>query len=207
MPITPGSAWGVRCDAPTDSLLLRTDREVGVFLRDHNAKEIQSQPISYESGDLIKVLGLDSALRGQQCLKVIVDAIAVEYEDTHGKKQHDVCFGSLHIGKRYLQGALSIVSNSGCWRGREVAPRAHPNDGKLDIVEISAAMRWSQRRLAWKKTAAGAHLPHPLIQYSQGDFFQWKGASKRLVIDGEFVAHVQKVSCRVQSDCLALFVS
>ena len=207
MPISPGSAWGEPCSTPSDLLRLSSDREVGIFLRDHDARQIHSKKISYQKGDLIKVLGLDDLRKGIQCLRVILDAIYVEYVDTEGNSHHDVCVGSLHIGSRFLRGAISIASNSGYWRGREVAPRSHPNDGKLDIVEISAAMNWTQRRMAWNKALTGSHIPHPLIQYSQGEFFQWSGKDKRLVIDGQFVAQVQKVSCRVQSDCLELFVS
>ena len=206
MPIQPGLPWGVVAAEPAPALYLVSDRSVGRFLRDNTAKIVHSQNLCYQAGDLETVLGLTDTRDRSQRLKVIVDAISVEYTDLQGKRHHDVCFGSLHIGNRLFRGALSIVSNSGLWRGREVAPRAHPNDGKLDIVEISPAMRWNQRMMAWRRTRIGTHLPHPLIQYSQGEFFSWSGTSQRLIIDGEFVSRVQQVSCRIQSDCVAVFV-
>ena len=206
MPFSPGSAGGFPSSVPKDLLQFRSDREIGIFLRDHDAKQIHATNIAYQKGDFIKVLGLEGVRNVDQCLRVILDAVSVEYVDVEGYSHQDVCIGSFHIGNRFLRGAISIVSNSGYWRGREVAPRSHPNDGKLDIVELSAAMKWAQRRMAWKKALTGSHLPHPLIQYSQGEFFQWSGKNRRLVIDGKFVSQVQKVSCRVQSDCLELFV-
>jgi diacylglycerol kinase family enzyme len=111
----------------------------------------------------------------------------------------------MSIARRFFRGAISVVTNSGYWRKHEVAPRAHLNDGKLDIFEVSGAMRWSQRRMMWQKAEVGSHLPHPLLSYSQGEFFHWKGSPQRLVIDGQFVGMVTNVSCRVQSDCAQVY--
>ncbi|NBS70792.1 hypothetical protein EBT31_18085 [bacterium] len=66
-------------------------------------------------------------------------------------------------------------------------------------------MRMGQRRMMWKKAETGSHLPHPLLSYSQGDFFHWKGKPQRLVIDGQYVGMVTNVSCRVQSDCAQVY--
>ena len=158
-----------------------------------------------QSGDIPRSLGVNRTSNDSECLRVVIDALSVSYTDTSGVEHSDVCIGSLSITRRFLRGAVSVVTNSGYWRGHEVAPRAHLNDGKLDIFEVSGAMRWSQRRLMWQKTKLGTHLPHPLLKYSQGDFFHWEGSPQRLSIDGHFVAMASKVSCRVQSDCVQVY--
>ena len=205
MPITPGSPWGVSSPAPENSLALESDRQLGTFLRDSSAQQIHAQSLLMKAGDIPRALGVLNGSQRSERVRVIIDAIAVSYTDTSGVEHSDVCIGSLSIARRFLRGSISVVTNSGYWRGHEVAPRAHLNDGKLDIFEVSGAMRWSQRRLMWHKTNSGTHLPHPLLSYSQGDFFHWEGSPQRLTIDGECVATATQVSCRVQSDCVQVY--
>jgi hypothetical protein len=184
---------------------MSSDRELGVYLRDHSAKQIHEQSIFMKSGDIPRVLGVVDRARDAECIRIVIDAIVVSYTDSVGVDHTDVCIASMSIARRFFRGAISVVTNSGYWKNHEVAPRAHLNDGKLDIFEVSGAMRWSQRRLMWQKAEVGSHLPHPLLSYSQGEFFHWKGSPRRLTIDGQFVGLVTKVSCRVQSDCAQVF--
>jgi len=205
MPISPGSPWGTTSPTPDRAHYLSSDRELGILLRDNSAQHINTQSLFMQSGDITRSLGVKSRANNAECLRVVIDAIAVTYTDTTGVEHRDVCIGSLTIARRFLRGAVSVVTNSGYWRGREVAPRAHLNDGKLDIFEVSGAMRWGQRRMMWQKTLLGTHLPHPLLAYSQGDFSSWEGSPQRLTIDGHFVAMTTKVTCRVQSDCVQVY--
>jgi hypothetical protein len=205
MPISPGSPWGAISPLPESPLAMTSDRELGIFLRDHSAKQIHEQSIFMKSGDIPRVLGVLDRPRDADCLRVVIDAIVVSYTDTAGNEHNDVCIASLSIARRFFRGSICVVTNSGYWKGHEVAPRAHLNDGKLDIFEVSGAMRWSQRRMMWKKTRAGSHLPHPLLSYSQGDYFHWKGSLQRLIIDNQYVGMVKNVSCRVQSDCAQVY--
>lgn len=205
MPITPGSPWGTTSPIPERAHDLSSDRELGLFLRDNSAQQIHAMSLLMKSGDITRSLGVNRTSKDTVCLRVIIDALSVSYTDAQGVERSDVCIGSLSIARRFLRGAVSVVTNSGYWRGHEVAPRAHLNDGKLDIFEVSGAMRWGQRRMMWQKTNLGTHLPHPLLKYSQGDFFHWEGSPQRLTIDGQFVAMTTKVSCRVQSDCVQVY--
>jgi len=205
MPISPGSPWGTACSVPSDAHVISSDRQLGLFLRDNSLRVISSKSLFMKSGDIPLSLGVHHRSADTDCIRVIIDALAVRYTDTSGVEHSDVCIGSLSIAKRFFRGAISVVTNSGYWKGQEVAPRAHLNDGKLDIFEVSGAMRWGQRRLMWQKTSLGTHLPHPLLSYSQGDFFNWEGSPQRLTIDGQFVAVVAKVTCRVQSDCVQVY--
>lgn len=205
MPISPGSEWGAPSPIPDKAQIISSDRELGLYLRDNSATSIHGQSIFVTVGDITRVLGVQNRPANADCVRVVIDAIAVAYTDAQGSTHNDVCIGSLSISRRFLRGSISVVTNSGYWRGHEVAPRAHLNDGKLDIFEVSGAMRWSQRRLMWQKTALGTHLPHPLLSYSQGEFSSWEGSPQRLTIDGHFVSMVTKVTCRVQSDCVQVY--
>jgi diacylglycerol kinase family enzyme len=69
-----------------------------------------------------------------------------------------------------------VVARRGWWRGSllavmnadhvgdwNVAPRAHPNDGKVDAVEVAASMSLRHRWQARERLPQGTHVPHPSI--------------------------------------------
>ncbi len=45
----------------------------------------------------------------------------------------------------------------------DVAPRAHPNDGRADVVEVDRADGRAARWQAQSRSPSGTHLPHPLL--------------------------------------------
>jgi len=63
----------------------------------------------------------------------------------------------------WWRGPIVAVMNVDHLGGWDVAPRAHPNDGWLDVVEVSAAMSRRARWQAWRRLDTGTHLPHPDI--------------------------------------------
>ena len=82
-------------------------------------------------------------------------------------------------GKEYRAAAQVVArrpGRSGWWRGPivlvmvsghlgrfEPAPRAHPGDGLLDVIEVSVSMGLRQRWMARRRARTGSHLPHPEI--------------------------------------------
>ena len=61
--------------------------------------------------------------------------------------------------------AVMNVDRLGRW---DVAPRAHPNDGALDVVEVDAAMGVRARWQARRRLPTGTHVPHPAIRTRRG---------------------------------------
>lgn len=205
MPISPGSKWGEEIVPPIAFCSFKSDRELGTALRDNSLDARIQGVIQITAGDYVSLLGLDDLKKRTTAIKILVDALAISYTDRHGHTHQDVCVGSLHIGRK-LSGPLHIVTNTGWWRGHDIAPRAHPNDGKLDIVDVSRTMTARQRITAWRRSLVGTHLPHPHIAYSQSDFYLWSGKLANLTIDGEKLGKVSRVQCRVQSDCTEITV-
>lgn len=55
---------------------------------------------------------------------------------------------------------MSLAILNAAWLGDlRLGPRAHPNDGLLDITE--GRVRFGDRREATKRARSGSHLPHP----------------------------------------------
>jgi diacylglycerol kinase family enzyme len=106
-----------------------------------------------------------------------------------GSEQHMIASSRVEIGaflspigrRRFV-----CVTNGGIVNGRNLAPRAHPNDGRLDVMTVDATMTFRNRLIARKKAVTGTHLPHPRISVRQDDTFisQKSGKRERLSVDG-----------------------
>ena len=98
-----------------------------------------------------------------------------------------------------------IISNSGIVRGRDVLPRAHPNDGFVDVLEIDEAMTTRQRFSAWRRSKTGSHLPHPQLRASRSPEFEWSGRASRMVADDVTFTGVEWLRCKVLTDATSLY--
>lgn len=63
----------------------------------------------------------------------------------------------------WWRGPIVMVMVSGHLGRFEPAPRAHPGDGLLDVIEVSGSMNLRQRIMARRRSRTGSHLPHPDI--------------------------------------------
>ena len=66
----------------------------------------------------------------------------------------------------WWRGAVTVVMNSQFRRNWDVAPRGHPNDGRVEVFEVAASMSVRQRWAASRRLPTGTHLPHPMITSS-----------------------------------------
>ena len=64
--------------------------------------------------------------------------------------------------RSWWRGELVAAMNAehlGAW---DVAPRGHPNDGRLDVLHV-ADLGLGDRWKAWRRLPTGTHVPHPGI--------------------------------------------
>ncbi|MEM9134381.1 MAG: hypothetical protein AAF962_12170 [Actinomycetota bacterium] len=93
-------------------------------------------------------------------------------------------------------GSFAVAMNVGWIGDRYFGPRAHPNDGLLDIT--FGALGWRDRLAARRRLATGTHLPHPDLSITRTG--SWEHAFDRPVpvfADGRSVgrATTLRVSC------------
>ena len=70
-----------------------------------------------------------------------------------------------------LRGRYCIVSSTSFVNRRRIFARAHPNDGRLDWLELDRPMALRQRILFFRRTRTETHLPHPQVRSgSSGDY-------------------------------------
>jgi hypothetical protein len=182
--IRKGEPWGepVGSDAASPRVVAASDREIAL------AADRGETTVGVVAGDLCRTLGGRGSL---QTIAPIDLGTAVADDVRHTFAAH-------------------VVARSPGWRGRfvmvmnaehlarwDVAPRSHPNDGRLDTLDATLSL--SDRWKAWRRIRLGTHLPHPAIierRVTEASFaFE---QPLHIFVDGEHVGTARRldVACR-----------
>jgi len=207
MTISRLSPYGTSVVRPQHLGVLSSDREIASdYLRsDQRAFNTVIQ------GSIAQALGIasnDSSTNTRAMVThVLIDLLQVEFAttDTQNKPTSIVVAGSILLQHRTLLKTHLILSNSGIVRGRDVLPRAHPNDGYVDVLNIDEAITTRQRLFAWRRAQTGSHLPHPQLRASRSTEFEWSGQASRMVADDVTFAGVVWLRCKVLADATSLY--
>jgi diacylglycerol kinase family enzyme len=96
------------------------------------------------------------------------------------------------------------VDHFGRWN---LAPRAHPNDGLVDFVEVADSMSIRDRWAARRRSATGTHVPHPAISMSRGREREWHfDVPHDVWVDGVRVGAASTVRIGVEPDAFTILV-
>lgn len=207
MTISKLSAYGTSVARPQHLVVLRSDREIANdFL-----KGGQRTSNTVIQGSIAQALGITShdsrTNTGAHVTHVMIDLLQIEFRTTKTKDEVSriVVAGSILLQHHTLLKTHHIISNSGIVRGRDVLPRAHPNDGFVDVLEIDEAITTRQRLFAWRRSRTGSHLPHPQLRASRSPEFEWSGRASRMVADDVTFAGVEWLRCTVLTDATSLY--
>ncbi len=203
MPIDRGEDWGRPGALPPDGVVVHSDAEANEIVTAARRAGAAIPPLGLAGGDLARSLG------GRGDVARLHTAEAVQLSCDLGAALLDgrlVWFVSHLVMRRsWLRGPVIAVMNGGLLRRWDVAPRAHPGDGRLDVVEadLGLADRWK----ALRRLPTGAHVPHPRISQRQVTATQFEFASPmRVDLDGAPTGRVERVSVRVEPDTLLVVV-
>lgn len=194
MTIEKGKEWGHPAVTPRNCVIVASDAELGLSARD--------VPVVVSGGDLFEALGRPLQREaGEECVLVQIDALRCII--THSSGETSERLGSSYVSfGHYIHGEFTLVSNSGFWKRRHIAPRSHPNDGQFDLVRFSPDMSVRQRCIAFNKMKTSTHLPHPHISSRREIEITVRKASRNwpCVIDGEQVGDWHTVTVTVVPD-------
>ena len=111
----------------------------------------------------------------------------------------------LVVRRGWLRGPLFGAFNAQ-WLGPwDVAPRAHPGDGQLEVVEVT--MSASERLKARRRLPLGTHVPHPGIRIRRAEAVQHDVPKGHGVwLDGERLGPAKALSIRLEPDALRIVV-
>lgn len=88
----------------------------------------------------------------------------------------------------------------GTW---DVAPRSHPNDGRLDVVRVNRTTTIRDRFQARARISHGTHVPHPQIETRQVKSIDLQFIRPlAVVLDGVRWRTTQQVTLTVEPDAL-----
>lgn len=159
MGIRKGEDWGTVGRLPSGCPLLHTDRELAELVGS-GGTEISAftGQAGLLGGDLCRTLGGTgdpSRLTDTDVMLVPIDAMVVSLDGGRDvwAVAHVVARG------RWWSGTGVAVMNA-AWMGEwNLAPAAHPGDGRVDVVHGS--LPWRDRLAARRRARTGTHLPHP----------------------------------------------
>jgi hypothetical protein len=209
MTIRKGSAWGSVQPEPPHLISCANERELGKSLELGSAGDLYR----LESGSLLTAMGVTFQENPPTRIRVTIDAVAVSYTDLSGSSRRIIAIGSAVIRGSGILGQILVVSNTGFGHGLELLAKAHPNDGKLDVMMISDTMGVRQRLNALRRQRTNSHLPHPDIATSQQTALRWERPGNRrnvrryrLFVDGFDCGRIQGASFEVLPDAATVYV-
>ena len=204
MSVEKGTDWGERGTPPSD-LVIVDDTAAATDVLSAARRANQPLPaIGLRGGDLHRTLGgstVPNLRDARDALHVTVDLGAVLADGRlHWFLDH------LIVRRSWLTGRVLIAANAAFIGDWNIAPRAHPGDGKLDVLEttdMSMGDRWKARRRA----RTGTHLPHPAIRSRRVAAAQYDfDRPTPMTLDGRRVGPVSSLSIRIEPDAVDVWV-
>jgi hypothetical protein len=203
MPISRGEDWGESGPLPADGVVVHSDAEARRVVEAARREGAEPPPLGLAGGDLCRTLGG----RGDPDRLRSADAVRLPVD-----------LGSALVDGRIHWFIAHLVARRSRWRGRvfvamnaawygawRLGPRAHPNDGRLDITDGSPGL--ADRLKARRRLPSGDHLPHPMLETRQVAAIQVRfQPGLRIWLDHEPVGEVTHLSVRVEPDALLVVV-
>lgn len=203
MTIRKGELWGGPGPLPADGVMVRTDAEARDAITAARRADEPLPILGLLGGDLARTCGAtgsEERLRSSDAQTLPVDLGEVLVD------------GSLHFFVAHL------VARRTWWRGRivalmnaqylgrwDVAPRSHPNDGRLDLFDADLSL--GDRIKARSRLVTGTHVPHPGISERRVKAVQIDlGPGTQVWLDGVSVGAARALSVRTVPDALRVVV-
>lgn len=198
MSLRPGEAWGSPYKPTSPPREIHQDREVLRALMDDPHAEIRAG-----GGDLARTLGSHRPrVANAAWTRVPIDLIDVNADGRHmGALAHVV------LRRRGWRGHVIFVANAEYHRGMDIAPRAHPGDGRLDLLEVAPTMTLRARIQARARARSGTHLPHPDLRMRQITEEGWEFPTPiGLWVDGVHQGSARRINVRVRPGAAHLLI-
>ncbi|MBL89175.1 MAG: hypothetical protein CL517_02725 [Actinobacteria bacterium] len=202
MNLNKGDSWGSATSLPADGLVVQSNEDLFKQINAYKRNEKTLPVFGLLGGDLWRTLGGRSdrsRLHKEGAAGVNVDLGCILLD---GK----IFWFSSHvlIGKKFF-GEMILISNVAYYGKMNVAPKAHPGDGRLDVLKID--LNFGQKLKALRRAASGTHVPHPGIRYERVKAEQFDLPKNSCVrIDGQKVGNFSNVSFRIEEQALKVIV-
>ncbi len=204
MTVERGRDWGERRTKPTDLILAASDRAAIEAIEAARRANRPIPQIGLVGGDLWRTLGGPSA-----------PDLRTATEATHATTDLGAVLvdGRLHwflahlVARRsWLRGRVVVVANAAFHGAWNLAPRAHPGDGRLDVLDAASSLGIGDRLKARRRLRSGTHLPHPAIRTRRVEAIQIDlEPAADVYLDGRRLDRAHSLSVRVEKDAVPLW--
>lgn len=153
-------------------------------------------------GDALKTLGLDTARRDENAMMYPWDLGVAELY-LRGSTRRIPFISQVVVRPRNRPGRLISIMNTP-WYGRyRLGPRAHPNDGLVDITDGTLPL--GQLVQARRRAVTGAHLPHPALATSRVSEWDMSfDCNMTAIVDGVSVKSVNRLAISLIPDAFSI---
>lgn len=203
MTIARGRPWGEHGPLPPEGVIVRTDAEARAVVETARRADRTPPPIGLLGGDLCRTLGgqgREERLRSDEAIRVPVDLASVLVDG------RQFWFVAHLVAVRSWWWGRAVVAMNAAFLGRwNLAPRAHPGDGRLDVLDGDLPL--GERLKARSRLPAGLHVPHPAIREQRVRALQIELDRPTPVhLDGVPVGTARFLALRVEPDAVTFVV-
>lgn len=202
MTVRKGVDWGGGA-VPDDLVVVTDDAEAAAALTRADADGGPWPAIGLLGGDLARTLGGRGGDEDRLRRAGTVVRVDVGEADLDGRVHLFVAH--LVARRSWLRGRVVAVMNAQFLGPWDVAPRAHPGDGHLDVLDgdLGPGDRWKAR----SRLPSGTHVPHPGI--AQRRVATWEtdlGRPTPVRLDGRTFGPARHLRLTVRPDALTVVV-
>lgn len=200
MTIKKGEEWGTVGPRPEGTIVVASDAQARAIVEPARRANRPIPPLYLRSGDLARTIGVVPGAAREETRILPCDLGAALLD---GRL---FWFVSSLVAGEALRRGHSFAAMNAAWLGDwNLAPKAHPNDGLLDTLEMRLSM--GQAREARKRARLGDHLPHPGITVHRTAAIQLELPKALPVrLDGEHIGSFRTISVRCEPDALTVVV-
>jgi hypothetical protein len=200
--IEPGRDWAEPGSLSPDEVTVASNAELSAWLATRRDKAEGIGRVGVVGGDLARTVGIgpandprrpwsdDARTYSADLCEALVD----------GRRCAFACHLVASAPRSWRRGRrFTVIANTPWWGAYNVAPKAHPNDGLLDVVEFDLGAReWRPVRA---RLASGSFLPHPRIRMRRDSAYSVEWSEPRsIVIDDVAIGRARRIAVRVQPD-------
>jgi len=200
--IRPGEPWGRTVARPANLRVATGDAELAAMLTDGSGV-----PATVSGGDIARTLGRSRTAAAGELLEAPLDLVTVSVDGA------EPTYAVAHVVARspwwrgsWWHGAVVVVMNAEFMGEWDVAPRGHPNDGRVETFEALADLGLRQRVGCSRRLRTAGHVPHPGIRTRPVRSANWTfERSVEVVADGLRVGRGHRLEVTVVPDAAVLY--
>ncbi len=211
MTIRRGEPWGAPGPLAADAPVAAGDGELADLVAAGLAAGRPVTEVGLLGGDLHTALGApghtEADLRSGAGMRLPIDLgeVVVDRGDGLISRHVFVAHATAGRGRRRWSSRTVVAMNGTHLAGADLGPRAHPNDGLLDISD--GRVPASQVRAAGRRERTGSHVPHPgILERRTAAYEVLDERELPIRVDGRLIGAATHFELRCLPDALVIVV-